>query len=305
MESFAQNIKAYFFVEDDKAFERLAHDKLEPKTKSAVIAEVRNKKNAHEIKKFNVVSTENGNEYFIVLEDKTLYLVVSKEDPSNAILNTILNENKMAKDEVIIRISENKFTMSNKDADEIHEGKNINEMITFLKCMQKNGEIESVEKRGTKYLEYIFETKENEKIRILTEASNQEIVSQLDEFPKNKIQKKNGLKAVIAASVVGVALAVSHPYIGTTAHNFVTQMVEKDNANFEIETNFERMSSYYTRLVGGNLTKDDYESFRSLVSKMKTYYEENNKTTSFDYETLLKYESTIEEHYSSYYGRVY
>ncbi len=297
------NIKTFFFQENGKVLERLRDGSINERTKESVIAEIRKRKQDKDIKNYQINPSDGLNIYQIALEEGNIQLHLKSNCIENIFLKTILQSQKIARDEVTVLVEGQTYRMTSRNASKEKTGRDMSHMLEILNHMQNNHEIERVIKTGKNTLAYTFETTDNEKIRIIVDSKNNEVVKELDEFSKITLKKKKRLKTLLTASALGLALAVSSPYIGKNIHNFLT--VEEQTSNtFDVETNFKILHSYAIRLTTGELNIEEYDAFKEMTSKMIQHYEENGKLGN-DYATLLRYQDLINEHYTEMKGRSY
>lgn len=303
MAAYNETVFKTLIFRENEVIEKLADNSAVTRSNASVLGELRTRKAKKDIKGYNKEKIDAVNIYKIQLEDGVIAIHMHESDISNTILNTILKSSKIACDEVNVVINGDHYFMRSRNSEREKSGRNIDDMIQFLDSMQRNKELENVTKSGTKMLLYTFETTENEKIKITIDSENKEVVEKLDKFPNIYLKKRNLKRNVIAGIAVGVALTVATPFVYKPIRGFLeTKRIE---SQMDLETKFYLMSSYALRLQSDNLSSEDYDRFRELVSEVMEYYESANKTGQ-DYETLQSYEQLIDENYQDMMrGRTY
>lgn len=294
--------KIYLFLDGEKVVIKGRHDARTEGSKSTIVASVRKLKVADEIKSYEIRSDKNMTEYLIKLEEGTLSLRLSSTDPYNGSLKRILERKKIV-EEVRIHVDEDQVRMTSNITDE-EKNESFEDVVKLLKALENNGEIKSVIKSGDSNrpdstLSYVFETKENEKIRIYVSTSNKKAISMLDQFHKTTIKKKTNLRKMAAIAAVGIAL-VAVPHVFSNIHFQMGQEATASENQIDVETNFTIMRSYIIRLSNEGLSVEEYFQLSSMVAETKSYYEELGKTDTESYKTLLEYEKLVDEYYQDY-----
>lgn len=294
-----ETFKTIFFYDKEKAIEKYRNEDYQEREKAAIIAQIRSLLDENQVKNYELIPSTEMGEFRLSLEQGILSLRVKNSDPYYSILKTMLENKKGLRDEVTFVVSKHHFTLTSRNSTIQKTGKDISQIIEYLESMKNNGELTHVEKRGAEALEYQFDTNENERIRILVDADNKEVVSRLDHFEKTTVRKKNGLKRIVTGAVVAVALTVSVPYVGHIIKPVIAKTIEKDNERFDLQTNFTLMDHYYMMLNSGGLTNEEYDQFYDLVLSTQKYYENQGKTDCEDYKTLLKYQQLLDQEYQN------
>lgn len=309
------------FTEEETAVDYKTGNKRE---KSAVIAEVRNKKQKEEIRSYDIKELVRNKQFVITYQNgEVLKIDIPKNDYYAVVLETILKRKKKIYDEVVYSIvggfketrDGNIETYSPWEAIVSEPGKEekvVKAPITVIdcvKCMFQNDEIKSFRKKGTNTLEYEIITIEDEKVRILTAPANKAVPLLDDIYQAYK--KKQTLNVVkeklvpLAKTVLVLttgALIVTSPYAQQNI-KMVTSKVSEWNKEADdkakIQNDLLLMSSYYTILKTDTLSNDEYNHFVALIRETMNYYEENNLTDSIDYEIILDYKALTDSKYQS------
>lgn len=276
-------------------------------SKLAVMAAIRKKKVEHVILKYNIEKTPNLNTYRIYQKDGCVTIHIHPLDPYNHTLQSILNRQNMPNDEVYVTIrddydSEQKkvttmYQMRHSYTEETKESSKVSEVFEKLVKLKYNCMIDHVVKTGEENLRYDFYTKDKEVIHIYVNRSHLEIVRKLDEFCKETVYKKQGLKKLIATGCIGITLLAGIPAVIPIAKDFIISQHESMEKVSKIETNMRLIQSYHARL--GNyaygLTSSEFSHYQNLVEETLLLLDESDASYAF----LKQCREEIDNAYSS------
>lgn len=279
-------IKTIFFYDNSQGNKTIENQdgEIRERSKEEVLNDIQNKIRNHILFSYTVIRDQQLVIYQLNQEEGVVNLRMSLFDESLPALRNILSaiprkvlEDSNKKNVIKITIAEESCHVSYFSNRSVisKELKEAEEVIDYIQCLKNNNEIISAVRDGNENLRYVFETVEQEELKIYVRLENKKVVEALDSLVSEKIKNKNKKKWPIFTGMVlcgGLAMLLSkNPKVQETVQSMHEKSMEQKEATALLDENFYRIKSLYSRFKTSELSEEEKMELNNRLSEVLTY----------------------------------